>query len=556
MDERPDSEYDSEFSEMNVVMRQLEYQNHDSKHNKTKNDDFNLRDELNSVVEDYKNKNKKDNFEAHDFTDLKDYNEKKSKKDISVFGQHEVSSTRIRCPRLERFSRNQVIKCKDFDGELGSITVCQVFCRVSGSRQSSYTSYEVCGKETKYRWSYELRGYKTPQQDCIRDAIKFERFHDKTQCTTKECFETAAYYTNKIDFTINPCDDFYKYACGRWLKESKIPKHRMSISTYSVIRDRVKLELAGLMNSRETKKDISAIVKAKEIFKSCMNTKLIEIRGSGPLLNLLRGDLSWPILGTDACCHGRLLSDTIATLRRYNNDNLMRFEVIEEDEHYIMGIYKGGMAMNNAVYTSDRYTEVRKAYFKMIAETALKLNADGDTVVRDIEDLARFEIELVGLLEEDYLEKEEHYELKDLDREFRNSKINFGRLFRKMILEQKVTDNLKVKVKNVKWLKKLLILVDRTPTRTILNYIIWRFVKHRLSSLGSPFRSELLKFRTSYGIKSQTPRWKTCSKQIIKGLPVVTGHLFITKYFDPKKRESAEILFKNVRKGFIYNLEH
>ena len=60
----------------------------------------------------------------------------------------------------------------------------------------------------------------------------------------------------------------------------------------------------------------------------------------------------------------------------------------------------------------------------MIAETALKLNADGDTVVRDIEDLARFERELVGLLEEVYLEKEEHYELKDLDREFRNSKVS------------------------------------------------------------------------------------------------------------------------------------
>ena len=30
MDERPDSEFDSEFSEMNVVMRQLEYQNQDS----------------------------------------------------------------------------------------------------------------------------------------------------------------------------------------------------------------------------------------------------------------------------------------------------------------------------------------------------------------------------------------------------------------------------------------------------------------------------------------------------------------------------------------------
>ena len=35
------------------------------------------------MVEDYENSNKKDNFE--DFTDLKDYNEKKSKKDISGF---------------------------------------------------------------------------------------------------------------------------------------------------------------------------------------------------------------------------------------------------------------------------------------------------------------------------------------------------------------------------------------------------------------------------------------------------------------------------------------
>ena len=59
----------------------------------------------------------------------------------------------------------------------------------------------------------------------------------------------------------------------------------------------------------------------------------------------------------------------------------------------------------------------------MIAETALHLNADSSTVLRDIEDLARFERKLVGLLEEEYEDKEEYFKLKDIDKEFKNSKV-------------------------------------------------------------------------------------------------------------------------------------
>ena len=32
---------------------------------------------------------------------------------------------------------------------------------------------------------------KTTDENKFVDAIKFERLHDKTQCTTKECFETG-----------------------------------------------------------------------------------------------------------------------------------------------------------------------------------------------------------------------------------------------------------------------------------------------------------------------------------------------------------------------------
>jgi len=55
----------------------------------------------------------------------------------------------------------------------------------------------------------------------------------------------AAYYMNKIDYSVNPCDNFFDFACGRWNKESRVPTSKSSYLTYSVIRDRVNKEVAG-----------------------------------------------------------------------------------------------------------------------------------------------------------------------------------------------------------------------------------------------------------------------------------------------------------------------
>ncbi|CAL1532860.1 unnamed protein product, partial [Lymnaea stagnalis] len=42
-------------------------------------------------------------------------------------------------------------------------------------------------------------------------------------CLTKQCVKTSSYFLSKMDFSVNPCDDLYLYACGGLHANTRIP---------------------------------------------------------------------------------------------------------------------------------------------------------------------------------------------------------------------------------------------------------------------------------------------------------------------------------------------
>lgn len=70
-------------------------------------------------------------------------------------------------------------------------------------------------------------------------------------------------------------------------------------------------------------KELDATVKAKYLYESCMNYKIIENRGHQPLLELLESLGGWPIISPDWDKSRFDWIEMVAKLRLYNNDILI-----------------------------------------------------------------------------------------------------------------------------------------------------------------------------------------------------------------------------------------
>lgn len=101
-----------------------------------------------------------------------------------------------------------------------------------------------------------------------------------------------------MDPTIDPCDNFYDFACGRFMNEVDIPsKDGMLLPSISDTLSSVQRNLLELILEPIETNDTKPIAMAKQYFADCMDMEAREIVGLGPLKELIEKIGGWPLLG-------------------------------------------------------------------------------------------------------------------------------------------------------------------------------------------------------------------------------------------------------------------
>lgn len=90
-------------------------------------------------------------------------------------------------------------------------------------------------------------------------------------CSSPACEIESENILAKLDETVDPCEDFYRFACGNFLNTTVIPDDKTAVEVFTILNDKLKEQLNEILNSSITSDDIGPVINSKKLYQACLN---------------------------------------------------------------------------------------------------------------------------------------------------------------------------------------------------------------------------------------------------------------------------------------------
>lgn len=76
---------------------------------------------------------------------------------------------------------------------------------------------------------------------------------------------------SRLNESVDPCEDFYEFACGGYLASTHIPEDRESIGVVGEISHQIKIQINNVLSEEISDKDIGPFKFTKLLYRKCMD---------------------------------------------------------------------------------------------------------------------------------------------------------------------------------------------------------------------------------------------------------------------------------------------
>jgi len=372
----------------------------------------------------------------------------------------------------------------------------------------------------------------------------------KSESTDAQKVAAVRFSPDMLDKDIDPCNDFYAYACSKWIAGNPIPPDRSSWGRFNELQERGEYIVRDILEKAAVERPGRSTNEQKigDYYAACMDESAIEKAGAKPLD---------PDFAGIAALHSKQdLTAEVVRLHREGADVLFGFSSgpdFKNASQMIAELDQGGLGLPDRDYyfkDDAKSVELREKYvahiqkmFELLGDTPEKAAAEARVVMEIETGLAKGALDQTSRRDPQKI----YHKMSDQDLAGLNSAFDWNAYF--VGVGAPKFDSLNVVEPD--FVKQMKTVIDAHSLDDWKAYLRWHVVHANAALLPSAFVNEDFEFfgKTLQGTKELRPRWKRCVSYADGDLGEAVGQIYVQQNFGVEGKERTLTMVNALEKS-------